>query len=308
MTKLLVAGSMNMDMVTRVMRHPAPGETIHGQGTNFFFGGKGANQAVAAARSGAAVHMAGALGNDAFGREILSGLSAEGINVDHVIMKPVGTGTAVITVDAEGENTIVLSAGANGAYAPDDVKEIDFTNYYAVLLQNEIPWETNRAILLQAKEAGIRAVFNPAPAMRMDPQFLPLLDLLILNEIEAEAICGMPAGSSDQAKRAGERLVKSGVRAVIITLGSRGAVYADNSGEMMVIPSFRVTAIDTTAAGDTFIGAFAARYYSGHPLSFCLRYASASAALAVSVKGAQSSIPTEVQVLKFMESASHGEP
>lgn len=153
MTKLLVAGSMNMDMVTRVMRHPAPGETIHGQGTNFFFGGKGANQAVAAARSGAAVHMAGALGNDAFGREILSGLSAEGINVDHVIMKPVGTGTAVITVDAEGENTIVLSAGANGAYAPDDVKEIDFTNYHAVLLQNEIPWETNRAILIRPRPA-----------------------------------------------------------------------------------------------------------------------------------------------------------
>lgn len=304
MTNILIAGSMNMDIVTQVRRHPVPGETMHGQATNFFSGGKGANQAVAAARSGATVHMAGALGDDVFGREILSGLSAEGIGVDYVLMKPVTTGVAIITIDANGENTIVLSPGANGAYTADDAAEIDFSIYDVVLLQNEIPWDTNRIILRKAKEAGARVVFNPAPALQIDSQYLSLFDLLILNEVEAAEICGLPANNPDEACRAGGMLVKMGVGEVIITLGKQGSVYVNGDGETIVTPAYRVTVVDTTAAGDTFIGAFVAQYYSGQPLSVSLRYASAAAALTVSARGAQSSIPSERKVRAFMEASS----
>ncbi|AIQ46588.1 ribokinase [Paenibacillus sp. FSL R7-0273] len=300
MANILVVGSMNMDIVTRVADLPVPGETIQGLGTGFHAGGKGANQACAASRSGGAVTMAGGLGADAFGRQLYSQLEAEGIDTGAIVYTPETTGIAIITTDSSGENSIILSPGANFSYRAEELKVPDFSCYDVILLQNEIAGTVNEAVLEKAEAAGVPVVMNPAPVKGFDPGQLSRIKLLIVNETEAEALSGLPVEGFGQARTAGYRLLEEGVLQLVITLGSKGSLYMDADGTVIETPSYPVNVVDTTAAGDTFIGAFAAAYYGGMELKDSLQYASAAAALAVSAAGAQSSIPVKEQVDAFL--------
>ncbi|WP_042201549.1 ribokinase [Paenibacillus camerounensis] len=301
MANILVVGSMNMDIVTRVAGLPVPGETIHGLGTGFHAGGKGANQACAASRSGAEVTMAGGLGSDPFGRQLLRQLEEDGINTEAVVNKPETTGIAIITTDSSGENSIILSPGANFSYCTEDLKWLDFSRYDVILLQNEIAGSVNEAVLEKAEAAGVPVCMNPAPVSGFEQALPSRIRLLILNEIEAEACSGVQVADFNEAQTAGRRLLDEGIPQLIITLGNKGSLYMDADGTVIKTPSYPVNAVDTTAAGDTFIGAFAAAYYGGTELVDSLQYASAAAALAVSAAGAQSSIPVKEQVDAFLD-------
>ncbi|GGG70683.1 ribokinase [Paenibacillus radicis (ex Gao et al. 2016)] len=301
MAKILVVGSMNMDIVTQVERHPVPGETIQGNETRFFIGGKGANQAVAASRSGASVAMAGGLGLDSFGADIRKQLTEDGIDLNCVIEKQAMTGIALITIDQSGENNIILSAGANGKYGEDEVDTLDLTGFDVILLQNEIAQAANQRVLDKAAAANIPVFLNPAPIAGFDHTQLSKVSFLILNEVEAEELSGTRIDGISQALKAGKQLLEAGLPHLIITLGSKGSLYLDQAGTEIEMPAFTVDAVDTTAAGDTFIGAFAAKYIAGDTLEESLRYATAASALAVSAAGAQSSIPTEDQVHEFLQ-------
>ncbi|MEF2966648.1 ribokinase [Paenibacillus sp. M1] len=240
------------------------------------------------------------MGDDFFGHEIRHRLAETRIGLEHVVSKPIMTGMALITVDHRGENNIILSPGANGAYGAEDVASLELSGYDAILLQNEIPGGTNRAVLEKAKHAGIPVFANPAPVAGFERQHLASIHFLILNEIEAEALTGVKIKDVTQARQACGEIVKRGVKGVIVTLGGKGSLYMDSGGLTITTPAYRVEAVDTTAAGDTFIGAFVSKYLSGEGMEYCLLYATAASALAVSSYGAQSSIPEEAQVLEFM--------
>ncbi|WP_312473680.1 ribokinase [Neobacillus sp.] len=300
MPNILVVGSMNMDIVTRVNRHPLPGETIHGLSTSFFSGGKGANQAVAAVRSGARVTMAGALGGDFFGNEISRLLLEDHINVNHVRKKNTMTGTAIITIDDSGENNIVLNKGANGIFMPEDLLDIDLSQYDAILMQNEIPWETNAFILEKAGALNTKTVFNPAPALTIKDKYFSMIDLLILNEIEASEMTNIPVKDPESASKSALRLIEKGVSEVIVTLGKQGAIYMNRKGSILKSSAYVVPTVDTTAAGDTFIGTFVSAYFN-HDVASSLKYAAAAAAIAVTIEGSQNSIPYIKQVDAFIK-------
>lgn len=295
-----MAGSMNMDIVTDVRRHPLAGETIHGIETSLFSGGKGANQAVAAARFGASVSIAGALGDDCFGDQLIDMLAEDDIELTHVKRKSGSTGIAHIIVNNKGENSIVVSKGANGLLTEEDVADIPFEDYDMILLQNEIPWEVNSYIIKKAKELGVKLVFNPAPAMFIPEDYFHMIDILILNEQEAAAITHSTVNIEADALQSAQFLVERGVGEVIVTLGKKGAVYMNESGKVHIISSFDVPTVDTTGAGDTFIGAYAAKVAKGASVKESLLYASAAAAIAVSEKGAQQSLPAIEEVREFL--------
>ncbi|MFF3922971.1 ribokinase [Paenibacillus lactis] len=302
MGKLYVIGSINMDVVSSVSQFPLPGETIHSSGTSFFPGGKGANQAVAAAMAGAECAMIGAVGRDPFGDTLVSSLEDRGVEVKSVLAKEGTSGMAIITVNEEGENHIVLSAGANGQLTEADVQaEVRFEDVYAVLLQNEIPWETNVAVIQSASAAGVRVWLNPAPARALPPPLFPLLDTLILNETEAAAVSGVKVEDPMTAELAAGKLLGLGTENVIVTLGEQGCFYANRRGERITVPAYRVKPVDTTAAGDTFIGAYAAASSGGMATEAALRFAAAAAALTVTRPGAQASIPSKQEIELFLE-------
>ncbi|WP_339278620.1 ribokinase [Paenibacillus sp. FSL W8-1187] len=295
-SRILVAGSINMDIVSRVARFPEPGETISGRGTSYHPGGKGANQAAAAAKAGAACSMLGAVGGDPFGDALVASLEDAGVGVQSVLTKDGTSGLAIITVNEGGENHIVLSAGANGLLTAEDaLAEADWRGVYAVLLQNEIPWETNEALIRSAGEAGVRVWLNPAPAREVPAELLPLLDTIIVNETEAAAVSGLPVPD-----RAAAELLARGARRVVVTLGEQGCLCADAAGERLSVPAYAVEAVDTTAAGDTFIGAFAAASAAGTDTEAALRFAAAAAAIAVTRPGAQASIPSRDEIEAFL--------
>jgi len=299
--RIVVVGSINMDLVNHVEAFPLPGETIHGLGTSYHAGGKGANQAVAAAQAGAAVAMLGAVGTDPFGGTLLEGLTARGVDASGVLRKDGTSGLAFITVNRGGENTIILSAGSNGRLEAADVSRGLLEGAGAVLLQNEIPWETNRHVMAVCRELGVRVFYNPAPASDLPEDVLPLIDTLIMNETEAEVISGAAVTDAESAAAAASCITAKGVRQVIVTMGGKGSLHADRHGGTLATPAFRITPVDTTAAGDTFIGAYAAAICGGMPLAEALRFASAAAALTVMKEGAQESIPSRAQVLAFLE-------
>jgi ribokinase len=306
MRNIVVIGSINMDVVNQVKWHPLPGETIHGLGTTYSPGGKGANQAVAAARAGASVRMLGAVGSDAFGQELLDTLRGYGIDTEWVRVKQGSSGLAFITVSQTGENNIILSAGANGAITVDDIvaAETVLEEADAVLFQNEIPWQVTSWAIKRAKALGKQVFFNPAPARAVTDNVLGSVDVLVLNETEAEVITGISVTGEGHAEAACAQLLQSGCKAVVLTLGTKGSVYMDGQGRRVVTPAFRVAAVDTTAAGDTFIGALATRLHPDGDLGEALRFASAAAAIAVTRRGAQASIPERAEVEAFL--AEHG--
>ncbi|WP_138754703.1 ribokinase [Paenibacillus sinopodophylli] len=302
MSKLLVIGSMNMDIVSSVKHFPLPGETIASISTAFFPGGKGANQAVAAARAGADCVMIGAVGGDPFAETLLETLQQNGIATESIIRKSGSSGFAIITVNEEGENHIVLTAGANGQLSADDAaaEAGNWSDVFAVLLQNEIPWETNLAVMNSAISNGARVFYNPAPASAIPEEVLPLIHTLILNETEAAAVTSITVSDQNEAMAAAEWALDKGVEQVIITLGEKGCFYQNKQGQSVSVPAFPVKPVDTTAAGDTFFGAYAAASAEGLAAEKALTYAAAAAALAVTKKGAQASIPDKAAIEAFL--------
>ena len=264
MKKIVVVGSINMDLVTNVQAFPRPGETIHSLGVSYQPGGKGANQAVAAARSGAAVQMVGAVGTDGFAQTLIDNLAASGVDTAGILRKEGHSGLAVITVNESGENQIVLAGGSNKAFRFEEIENrIAWDEAFAILLQNEIDLAATEAVMREAKRRGVPVWFNPAPAFKPEREMLGLIHTCILNETEIELITGAKVTGVDEAVHAAGLLVDAGVTQVIVTLGDKGCVWIDQAGEPCHVPAFKVRAVDTTAAGDTFIGAMAAASCGG---------------------------------------------
>lgn len=291
---VVVVGSLNMDLIVRAPRLPVGGETLAGHGFFTAAGGKGANQAVAAARLGARVAMLGCVGDDAYGSELRDGLLVEGIDCSAVeVAAGVPTGIASILVDDAGQNAIVIVAGGNGEMSPARVErhEALLANAEVVIAQLEVPAATVEATLSRAHALGRTVILNPAPAVGPLPaHWYGLVDYLIPNESEAALLTGLPVDSPETALRAAQRLLEAGARRVLITLGQQGVLYADATRHLHV-PVAPVVAVDTTAAGDTFVGGFAAGLADGMRLEAAIALGQQAAALAVTRPGAQPSIP-----------------
>ena len=304
---VLVIGSLNMDLVVRCQHLPEPGQTI--MGNDFFTapGGKGANQAVAAARQGARVNMAGCVGNDAFAASLIAGLREAGIRTDDIVAVNGPTGTALITIDAAGANTIVVISGANAACDPTLAEQAlaRVSGPGILLLQHEIPPEANARAIQAARQAGWFIILNPAPARPVPAELLPLVDLIAPNQTEAAAILLRPIASRDDSLGAAQALVARGARAALLTLGGDGALYCDAAGAWHC-PAVPVAAVDTTAAGDAYLGALAAALAEARPLAASLGFAAVAAALAVTRFGAQPSLPTRDEIATFI--GRHGIP
>jgi ribokinase len=297
--KIIVAGSMNMDMVVKTSHIPQPGETVLG-GTFFMNpGGKGANQAIAVARLGAEVAFIGKIGDDIFGRQSSQLFEDEGVDIAGMVAdEDQPSGIALITVDEKGENSIVVAPGANARLYPEDV-ENSFKNYpdaRILLVQLEIPLNTVQFAAELAKKQGVKVILNPAPANKSVPDFYKLIDIITPNVTEAEMLTGVKITDSDSALVAAKKLRSFGVPTVIITLGSSGAILLDGE-EFHHIDAPKVTAVDTTAAGDVFNGALAVAISEGKPLPEATAFACKAASIAVTKLGAQASIPYRNEVV-----------
>jgi len=289
--RIAVVGSANIDLTTFTDKFPKPGETIFGQKFDLGFGGKGANQAVAARLCGAEVFMVARVGSDLFGPATIENFRKQGIDPSHV--RPVegmSSGVAPIFVDPSGQNRIVVVKGANDALRPADVDEAAEALKKAdcIVLQFEIPLETVYYTVTFARKHGIRCIVNPAPAQPVDMAALNDLDYFVPNEHEAETITGMPVRNPDDAKACAAKLVAGGVRRVIITLGSRGSLLASHDGSEHV-PPFPVKSVDSTGAGDAFIGSFAVFLGEGLPEKEAVRRANLYAGLSTTGVGTQKS-------------------
>ncbi|MEU8106301.1 ribokinase [Nonomuraea muscovyensis] len=286
-----VFGSANMDLVAYVAQAPKQGETVTGRAFRTIPGGKGANQAIAAARAGAEVTFLGAVGDDGFGAEIRDTLAVAGVNVEHLRRVPGPSGIAHIVVDDAGGNSIIVVPGANGAVtAPDAADRAVIAASRAVLLQLELPLDAVTGAARAAKEAGVPAILTPAPARSLPDELLDAVTLIVPNEHEAAAVTGR-----NEPEAALEALLER-VPEAVITLGSDGALYGSRSGERLRVPAVRVAAVDTTAAGDTFAGALAVARSEGLSAAEALRFASVAAALSVQRQGASTSMPARAEI------------
>lgn len=297
--KILVVGSSNTDMVIKTNHFPAPGETILGGKFLMNAGGKGANQAVAAARLGGQVTFVGKIGNDIFGRQAVQQLKTEGINVDFVTVDPENpSGVALITVDQKGENSIVVASGSNGTLSPEDfdkaISELDKSEF--VLMQLEIPVSTVEYIARISALKKKKVVLNPAPAAILSDELLKNLYLITPNETEAGLLTGIKVTDENSALNAATFLHEKGVKVVIITMGSAGAfLLADGKSEIIKAP--KVVAVDTTAAGDTFNGALVVAFSEGKTIQESVIFANKAASISVTRIGAQSSVPYRKELL-----------
>ena len=292
-SKVLVVGSSNTDMVINMSRLPAPGETILGEDFFVVQGGKGANQAVAAARAGADVSFIACLGDDSFGKHALAAVETEGVGTRCITVLPDQvSGVAAILVDRDGENTIVVAPGANGLLTPEIIGRAKgaFDNAAICLLQLESPLPAVVKAIDLAWEREIPVILNPAPAGDLPEELFQKLYLITPNETETEHLTGILPVTEEDAKQAAYLLVRKGVTGVIITLGSRGAMLVTDDGSVL-IPSPEVVATDTTAAGDAFNGALASALSRNLCLEEALRFANCAGALAVTKPGAQPSLP-----------------
>jgi len=301
MPGICVIGSLNMDLCVETPRVPAVGETVLGGGFFTSPGGKGANQAVAAARLGARVTMLGCAGHDAFGTQLAENLRANGVDTSHLrITGEAPTGVAVILLRG-GDNCIVVAPGANMLLSPADIAALEPVIAAAdmLVLQLEIPLETARRAMALARSHGVKVLLNPAPARKAPPDFLALADILTPNESECEILTGLPCDTLGHAELAARALLRMGVPQVAVTLGSNGVLY--NDGDHMVHkPAWPVQAVDTTAAGDSFTGALAVSLAKGAHFNGAVDFAQAVAALTVTRKGAQVSLPSLAQAEEFI--------
>jgi ribokinase len=299
--RICVVGSANVDLTFRSPRLPRPGETLTGNGFHQDFGGKGANQAVAAARLGARVSLVARVGDDALGRETLRHYHDEGLDITHVRVdagRP--TGVAAIVVDDRAENAIVVVPGANGELSAADVREAApaITAAAVVLCQFEVPLEATREAFRLARAAGVRTVLTPAPAQALPAELFQLCDVCVPNETEAELLTGKRVTDLHEAESAARQLLLLGPRVVIVTLGEMGALIADADG-MEHIQAVPVRALDTTGAGDAFAAALAVFWAEGLTLREAARRASRVAALSVTRPGAQSAFPRRAEIEAF---------
>ncbi|TQQ86347.1 ribokinase [Cronobacter sakazakii] len=301
--QLVVLGSINADHILNLEAFPAPGETVTGSQYQVAFGGKGANQAVAAGRSGADIAFIACVGEDDIGERIRQQLSRDNIDVAPVrTVAGESTGVALIFVNGEGENVIGIHAGANAALTPERVNEQreKIANARALLMQLESPVESVIAAARIAHENQTTVILNPAPARALSDDLLALVDIITPNETEAEKLTGVKVVDDDSAAQAAAVLHQKGIETVIITLGSRG-VWLSVNGEGQRVPGFRVKAVDTIAAGDTFNGALMTALLEGTPMLEAIRFAHAAAAIAVTRPGAQPSVPWRDEIDAFLQ-------
>ncbi len=293
MSKVVVIGSLNMDLIVRAQRRPATGETVMGSDFQVLPGGKGLNQAVAAARLGAETHMVGRVGDDDFGRRLRAFIAAERIDDAHVHTSPgVATGVAVITL-VDGDNTIVVASGANMQVTSGDIAALPVARGDICVGQFEVPLATTEAAFRQARAAGTRTLLNAAPAQALPPSLLEVVDILIVNEHELAILSGSTiteASTDTDVADAARRLV-DGRRSVVATLGARGALAVDDAG-VHPVAGRKVSVVDTTGAGDCFVGALAATLAAGAALPAALERATTAAAILVQRLGAAPSMPT----------------
>lgn len=292
--RICVAGSSNMDLVTSVPRMPLPGETIHGTGFGTYFGGKGANQAVMAARLGGQITMIAKVGSDSFGQQYIDNYKANGIITDYVsVTAKVPTGIASITVNEQGQNSIIVVGGANNAITPMDIEKAApaIREAQVAVCQLEIPLESTIRFLEIAKGYHVPTIFNPAPAQELPEQIYQLSDYFCPNETEAALMAGMSINSADDAEKAAKVFLRKGAGAVIVTLGSNGSLFVSDE-KTIYVPTEKVRAVDSTGAGDAYIGSMAFFIAAGYPVAEAMKKASHVAAFSVQKSGAQTSYPT----------------
>jgi ribokinase len=302
MRKILVIGSSNTDLIARVKNFPQAGETIEGIAYMQAMGGKGANQAVAAHRLGGEVSFITCLGDDANGKNTLQYYQDEGLDVSSsLIVEGVASGTAMIWVDEKGENCIVVTPGANNKLTPEYIlkTEENIANAEIIMLQMEVPYETVKTVCYLTKKHRKKVILNVAPARKLDEEILKNVDILVVNELEAETISGEKIATVGK-EAVVEKLISMGASTVVLTLGKAGCFLKNGQIEIRK-EAFKVDALDTTAAGDTFCGALAARLSKGENWDDVLTFASAASALCVTRMGAQPSVPDEKEVLGFLK-------
>jgi ribokinase len=308
--KITVIGSLNMDLVTQTNKIPAPGETVIGGDLLTVPGGKGANQAVAAARLGAEVSMVGRVGNDIFAGQLLDNLTAVSVNHQYVIKDPeAATGIALIVIDTAGENVIVVAPGANGRLSPADIDAAETAIQASdlILLQLEIPLPTVLHAAHLARKHGVRVILNPAPARALPDELLALVDMLIPNESETALLTGLPTTNSTEIEAAAAKLRQSGVGTVILTLGERGALLAGEKGIIHFPPFVPEKVVDTTAAGDGFVGGLATALAEGKSVVAAVPWGNATGSLAVTRMGAQPSLPGREAVEALLAKATNAQ-
>ena len=304
MSGVLVVGSLNMDCVLDVSSIAKPGETIMGSKFRMTSGGKGANQAVASSKAGAKTRILGAVGTDGFGKELLDSLQDLGVDVTDIIIKSdVSTGLAMIQVDSRGENSIAVYSGANGELTAENIQNTyhAFQDSQVLLLQNEIPLSATLQSLIIAHSLKLHTYMNPSPIIDLPDQFYQLTDTMVLNRHEASFLSGNNIKNQQDAIQSAWRIIGRGCNEVLITLGENGAVFINGvSGEVVYQPAFQVKPIDTTGAGDTMVGSFAAyRLQHGNAQS-ALKFAAAASAISVQKSGAQQSMPDYNQTINFL--------
>lgn len=302
MPEVVVLGSLNMDLVARAARMPRPGETVMGERFVTVPGGKGANQAAAAARLGASVAMIGRVGADSFGPTLVANMRQQGVGVEHVTVdEHASTGVALIIVDGEGENSIVVVPGANGRVSIGDLHAArDLLSKARFLVtQLETPLPIVRAAIQMARELDLRVILNAAPAQHVNADFMHGVFCLVVNEFEAQTLAGIPVTDDlESAFEAGQVLLDQGVCLAVITLGARGAILVTRERSAHV-PARRVPVVDTTAAGDAFVGGLTVALRDGVDLVDAVRYATCAGTLAATRLGAQPSLPTAAEVRAF---------
>ncbi len=300
MKKICVIGSLNMDLVVNVDEMPKKGQTLIGGNFKEVPGGKGANQAVAIARLGGDVSMIGKVGTDGFGQTLINALKTDNVKTDYIEIENCSSGVAMITVDKNAENSIVVAPGANFRVLREDIdkcidgiKESDI-----VVVQLETPLDTIKYALQESKKLGKYTILNPAPAVKLDDDIIKNVDLLTPNETELEILSGVKIENEDDIKKAADVMIQKGVKQLIVTLGSKGSLYIDKDN-MKFKKSYKVDAIDTTAAGDSYTGALAVAFSQDKGIEEAMDFASKVGALCVMKEGAQTSLPTIQDVLNF---------
>ena len=306
---IVVVGSTNADMIIQLKKIPKPGETVVGGKFSSAAGGKGANQAVAAARAGSAVTFISRIGNDMFGDTSLKGFINDGINVSNIIRDSVeASGVAFIFVDENGENSIAVASGANAKMSSNDIlnKKDVVAGADILLMQLEIPLEAIETAAQIAFDNNVNIILNPAPAQFLSDELLQKISIITPNETEAEILTGVVINNETDAEKASQILLDKGVKAAIITLGAKGA-YVYTSAYKGHVPSYKVKAIDTTAAGDVFNGALAVALSKGKEIKDAVNFANAAAALSVTKLGAQPSAPYKQEIYKMLESETENQ-
>lgn len=303
MKKALVIGSLNMDMTVKVEELPKLGETIFGNDFYESCGGKGANQAVAVSKLGMKTEMIGMVGKDSQGEKLIQNLNKYGIISDNVIKSDELTGRAIITVDKKGDNNIIVIPGSNFKITKEHIqaKQDVIASSDVVILQNEIPSETVEFSLLKAKELGKITIFNPAPARKLSGEVFKNTDYLILNETEMEEIFEIKFNDEEYTEKISIKKKEYGIKNIILTLGDKGSILFSEDNNIKKYDVYKVKAVDTTAAGDSFIGAFTMKIYESGNSDEAIKYATAVSAIVVTRQGAQDSIPTREEIEKFIE-------